>query len=150
MSILTNYYQHAGSYPQVIHNATDNPRNHNSLPDHDLRIPTILLVKGLDSLPSPCYNIRMSKSNSNTANTTRTTNRTRKGPKPIQTVAQLKENLLRDALAKEIKKIDRKLNAAQRKRAAANARANDATRAIDSLMRIRAEFLAESGLAPKA
>ena len=92
----------------------------------------------------------MTKSNSNTANTTRTTNRTRKGPKPIQTVAQLKENLLRDALAKEIKKIDRKLNAAQRKRAAANARANDATRAIDSLMRIRAEFLAESGLAPKA
>jgi len=148
MSILTNYYQHAGSYPQVIHNATDNPRNHNSLPDHDLRNRTILLVKGLDSLPPFGYNLGMK--NSNTANTTRTTNRTRKGPKPIQTVAQLKENLLRDALAKEIKKIDRKLNAAQRKRAAANARANDATRAIDSLMRIRAEFLAESGLAPKA
>ena len=90
----------------------------------------------------------MATKTNNNGSTIRTTNR--KGPRPIQTVAQLKENLLRDALAKEIKKIDRKLNAAQRKRAAANARANDATRAIDSLMRIRAEFLAESGLAPKA
>ena len=88
----------------------------------------------------------------NSVNTTRTNNTkgSRRGPKPIQTVAQLKENLLRDALAKEIKKIDRKLAVATRKRAAANARANDATRTIDSLTKIRADFLAESGLAPKA
>ena len=86
----------------------------------------------------------------NSVNTNRTTKSSRRGPKPIQTVAQLKENLLRDALAKEIKKIDRKLAVATRKRAAANARANDATRTIDSLTKIRADFLAESGLAPKA
>ena len=86
----------------------------------------------------------------NSVNTNRTTKSSRRGPKPIQTVAQLKENLLRDALAKEIKKIDRKLAVATRKRAAANARAVDATRTIDSLTKIRAEFLAESGLAPKA
>lgn len=88
----------------------------------------------------------------NSVNTNRTNNTkgSRRGPKPIQTVAQLKENLLRDALAKEIKKIDRKLAVATRKRAAANARAVDATRTIDSLTKIRAEFLAESGLAPKA
>ena len=89
----------------------------------------------------------------NNASTVRTTNAragSRRGPRPIQTVAQLKENLLRDALAKEIKKIDRKLAVATRKRAAANARAVDATRTIDSLTKIRAEFLAESGLAPKA
>jgi hypothetical protein len=87
----------------------------------------------------------------NNASTTRTNNKgSRKGPRPIQTVAQLKENLLRDALAKEIKKIDRKLSVANRKRAAANARANDATRMIDELNRIRADFLRESNLAPKA
>jgi predicted flap endonuclease-1-like 5' DNA nuclease len=88
--------------------------------------------------------------NANTNASTARTTKSRKGPKPIQTVAQLKENLLRDALAKEIKKIDRKLSVANRKRAAANARANDATRVIDDLNRIRAEFLRESNLAPKA
>ena len=107
-----------------------------------------LLVKGLESLPPFVYNVGMKNSNAN-GSTTRTPS-TRKGPKPIQTVARLKENLLRDALAKEIRKIDRKLSVATRKRAAANARANDATRMIDSLTKIRAEFLAESGLAPKA
>lgn len=88
----------------------------------------------------------------NNGSTIRTNNTkgSRRGPKPIQTVAQLKENLLRDALAKEIKKIDRKLAIATRKRAAANARAVDATRTIDSLTKIREEFLRESGLAPKA
>jgi hypothetical protein len=74
----------------------------------------------------------------------------RRGPKPIQTVAQLKENLLRDALAKEIKKIDRKMAVANRKRAAAQARISDANATLDRLAKIRAEFLAESGLAPKA
>ena len=88
----------------------------------------------------------------NNGSTTRTNNTkgSRRGPRPIQTVAQLKENLLRDALAKEIKKIDRKISVAQRKRAAAQARISDANTTLDRLAKIRAEFLAESGLAPKA
>lgn len=88
----------------------------------------------------------------NNGSTTRTNNTkgSRRGPRPIQTVAQLKENLLRDALAKEIKKIDRKLSVESRKRAAANARANAANAAIQRLEQIRADFLRESGLAPKA
>jgi hypothetical protein len=88
----------------------------------------------------------------NNGSTTRTNNTkgSRRGPRPIQTVAQLKENLLRDALAKEIKKIDRKISVAQRKRAAAQARISDANATLDRLAKIRAEFLAESGLAPKA
>jgi len=105
------------------------------------------LVKGLESLPLFVYNVGMKNSNSN-GSTTRTP--TRKGPKPIQTVAQLKENLLRDALAKEIKKIDRKIAVETRKRSAAQRRAADSTRALDSLAQIRADFLRESGLAPKA
>lgn len=85
-----------------------------------------------------------------TASTTRTANKGRRGPRPIQTVAQLKENLLRDALAKEIKKIDRKLSAATKKRAAAHARASDATKVIDQLTAVRADFIRESGINPKA
>ena len=88
----------------------------------------------------------------NSVNTNRTNNTkgSRRGPRPIQTVAQLKENLLRDALAKEIKKIDRKIAVQNRKRAAAQARISDANTTLDRLAKIRAEFLAESGLAPKA
>ena len=88
----------------------------------------------------------------NNGSTTRTNNTkgSRRGPRPIQTVAQLKENLLRDALAKEIKKIDRKIGVQTRKRAAAQARISDANATLDRLAKIRAEFLAESGLAPKA
>lgn len=88
----------------------------------------------------------------NNGSTTRTNNTkgSRRGPRPIQTVAQLKENLLRDALAKEIKKIDRKIAVQNRKRAAAQARISDANATLDRLAKIRAEFLAESGLAPKA
>lgn len=88
----------------------------------------------------------------NNGSTTRTNNTkgSRRGPRPIQTVAQLKENLLRDALAKEIKKIDRKISVQNRKRAAAQARISDANATLDRLAKIRAEFLAESGIAPKA
>ena len=111
-------------------------------------IPIILLVKGLESLPLFVYNVGMKNATNNNGSTTRTPSR--KGPKPIQTVAQLKENLLRDALAKEIKKIDRKIAVETRKRSAAQRRAADSTRALDSLAQIRADFLRESGLAPKA
>ena len=91
----------------------------------------------------------MSKNSNNGA--TKSASNTRKGtrgPRPIQTVAQLRENLLRDALAREIRKIDRKIATNTRKRSAAQARVNDANAALDNLARIRAEFLAESGLAP--
>ena len=76
-------------------------------------------------------------------------NNTRKGtrgPRPIQTVAQLRENLLRDALAREMRKIDRKISTTERKRAAAQARVTDANATLETLRKVRAEFLAESGL----
>lgn len=76
-------------------------------------------------------------------------NNTRKGtrgPRPIQTVAQLRENLLRDALAREMRKIDRKISTTERKRAAAQTRVTDANATLETLRKVRAEFLAESGL----
>jgi hypothetical protein len=90
----------------------------------------------------------MKNSNSNNGSTTRTASR--KGPKPIQTLAQLRESILRDALTKEMKKIDRKIATETRKRSVAQRRVNDANATLDNLNRIRAEFLAESGLLPKA
>ena len=62
----------------------------------------------------------MKNSNAN-GNTTRTINGKTKGPKPIQTLAQLKENILRDALAKEVKKIDKVLDRAEKQRRIAHA-----------------------------
>lgn len=85
----------------------------------------------------------MNSKNSN-GSTTRTSSR--KGPRPIQTVAQLRENLLRDALAKEMRKIDRKIAVCERKRKIAHQRAADATSALDTLNKLRADFLRESGV----
>ena len=82
------------------------------------------------------------KTNANTATTRKGT----RGPKPIQTVAQLRENLMRDALAREMRKIDRKIATQTRIRKNAQNKANDATAVIESLAKIRAEFLAESGV----
>jgi len=81
-----------------------------------------------------------------TASNTRTSTKGRRGPRPIVTVAELKANLLRDALAREVKKIDRKLATETRKRKIANDRANAANSAIAELERIRADFLRESGI----
>lgn len=111
--------------------------------------PQRLLVKGLDCLPSFGYNDDMKNSNAN-GNTTRTTNGKTKGPKPIQTLAQLKENILRDALAKEVKKIDKVLDRAEKQRRIAHAKVRAADETIQRIGLIRAEFLRESGLSPKA
>ena len=92
----------------------------------------------------PCYNDRMT--NSNNGSTTRTRTGSRKGPKPIQSLADLKANLLRDALSKEMRKIDRKIAVEERKRNIAHKRANASTEALKELERIRAEFLRESGI----
>jgi len=80
----------------------------------------------------------------NTRNTN--SNNSRKGPKPIQSLADLKANLLREAVAKEMKKIDRKIAIEERKRNIAHKRANASTEALKELERIRAEFLRESGI----
>jgi hypothetical protein len=90
---------------------------------------------------------RIMANTTNNAKTTRTTNTgTRKGPKPIQSVAQLRENLLRDAVAKEMKKLDRKIAVEERKRSIAHKRAAAANDALVNLNKLRAEFLAETGI----
>ena len=90
------------------------------------------------------------KTTTTNGNTARTINGKTKGPKPIQTLAQLKENILRDALAKEVKKIDKALDRAERQRRLAHAKVRQADETIQRIGLIRAEFLRESGLSPKA
>ncbi len=81
----------------------------------------------------------------------RTTNSARKGgPRPIRSVAELKSNLLQTAIAKEMKRIDRKLSRLQAQRAKAHAKANACTSSITELEKLRAEFLRETGVAAKA
>ena len=111
--------------------------------------PQRLLVIGVDFIPSFGYNGDMKTTTTN-GNTTRTINGKTKGPKPIQTLAQLKENILRDALAKEVKKIDKVLDRAEKQRRIAHAKVRAADETIQRIGLIRAEFLRESGLAPKA
>ena len=115
------------TYPQVIH--TDN------LP----------FSKGLDSYPRIGYNDRMSNKNATGTSPVRTP-KSRKGPKPIRTVAELREQLLADAVTREMRKIDRKIAVEERKRRIAHQRANDATANLDRLSRLRSEFLREAGI----
>jgi len=70
----------------------------------------------------------------------------KKGPKPIQSLATLKETLLRDALAKEMKKIDRKIATETRKRTVAQKRVNDSNVALTRLAQIREEFMRDAGI----
>ena len=94
----------------------------------------------------------MSKNSNNSTNPARTNNtvKGRRGPKPIMTVGMIREQMLRELVSKEMKKIDRKIATETRKRSVAQRRVNDANATLDNLNRIRAEFLAESGLLPKA
>lgn len=87
----------------------------------------------------------MSNKTHNTASPVRTP-KSRKGPKPIRSVSELRESLLADMIAREMRKIDRKISVTERKRKVAHQRANDATNELNRLNAIRAEFLRESGL----
>jgi hypothetical protein len=88
----------------------------------------------------------MKNSNANGSTTRTPKTGTRKGPRPIMTVAQLRDQLLRDAMTKELRKIDRKIAVEERKRKIAHQRAADANDSIVRLTKIRSEFLAESGI----
>ena len=87
----------------------------------------------------------MSNKTHNTASPVRTP-KSRKGPKPIRSVAELRESLLADMISREMRKIDRKIAVTERKRKIAHQRANDATNELTRLNALRADFLRESGL----
>ena len=88
----------------------------------------------------------MSKSNNNGA--TKSASNARKGsrgPRPIMTVAQLREKLLREMMIKEGRKIERKITKMIKRENALKDRLYDTQTALDNLRVRLAEFNAELG-----
>ncbi len=86
----------------------------------------------------------MSKSNNNGTN--KSASNTRKGsrgPRPIMTVAQLREKMLREMMVKELKKIDRKIGKLIKREVQLKDKLYDTQTALDNLRIMRAEFDAE-------
>ena len=88
-------------------------------------------------------------SNKNASNGTNkiASNKGRKGPKPIVTVAQLREQLMREMMLKEVKKIEKKLARAATKRNRALMVADRASDEIQKLNGILGEYEKEMGIA---
>ena len=82
------------------------------------------------------------KSNNGTNNPA--SNKGRRGPKPIQTVAALRERLLREMMVKEVKKIEKKLTRVAKKRMRALVVADRCEKEISDLNTILADYKKET------
>jgi len=85
----------------------------------------------------------MNSKNNNGTNKS-ASNKGRRGPRPIMTVAMLREKLLKEMMVKETRKIERKLTKLLRRERALMVKL-DATRIeLDGLREIRAQYDAEA------
>lgn len=89
----------------------------------------------------------MSNKSNNNGSTTRTTNKSRKGPKPIVSVAELRKRLLAEMMVKESRKIDRKIAKLDRKRLKLFEQLNATDIQLDNLKSLAAEYRAEAAKA---
>ena len=89
----------------------------------------------------------MSKSNNNGTNKTasNTTKGSRRGPRPIMTVAQLREKMLREMMIKEGRKVERKIGKLLKREAALMMKLDSTRTQLDNLRITLAEFNAELG-----
>ena len=85
----------------------------------------------------------MSNKSNNGANKS-ASNKGRKGPRPIVTVAQLREKLLREMMVKEMKKIDRKMTKLIRREALLRDKLLSTQTQLDGLREVRSEYAAEA------
>jgi len=85
----------------------------------------------------------MSNKSNNGANKS-ASNKGRKGPRPIVTVAQLREKLLREMMVKETRKIERKMTKLLRRERALLAKLDSTRIELDGLREVRAEYAAEA------
>ena len=86
----------------------------------------------------------MSKSNSNGTNKTASNPRKgSRGPRPIMTVAQLREKMLREMMTKELRKIDRKIGKLLKRDAALTMKLDTTRAQLDNLKIMRTEYAAE-------
>ena len=86
----------------------------------------------------------MSNKSNNGANKS-ASNKGRKGPRPIMTVAQLREKMLRELMIKEGRKIERKITKLIKRENALKDRLYDTQTALDNLRITLAEFNKELG-----
>ena len=86
----------------------------------------------------------MSNKSNNGANKS-ASNKGRKGPRPIMTVAQLREKMLRELMIKEGRKIERKITKMIKRENALKDRLYDTQTALDNLRITLAEFNKELG-----
>ena len=85
----------------------------------------------------------MSNKSNNGAN--KSAPKSRKGPRPIMTVAMLREKLLKEMMIKEGRKIERKITKMIKRENALKDRLYDTQTALDNLRITLAEFNAELG-----
>ena len=85
----------------------------------------------------------MSNKSNNGAN--KSAPKSRKGPRPIMTVAMLREKLLREMMIKEGRKIERKIGKMIKREVQLKDRLYDTQTALDNLRVRLAEFNAELG-----
>ena len=88
----------------------------------------------------------MSNKSNNNGSTTRTT-KSRKGPKPIVSVAELRKRLLAEMMVKESRKIDRKISKLERKRVNLVASLHSTDTQLDNLRILATEYRNEAAKA---
>ena len=88
----------------------------------------------------------MSKSNNNGTNKNASnTKGSRRGPRPIMTVAQLRQKLLREMMIKEGRKVERKITKLLKREQQLQDKLNSTRTQLDNLRITLAEFNAELG-----
>ena len=88
----------------------------------------------------------MSKSNNNgTTKTASNTKGSRRGPRPIMTVAQIREKMLREMLIKEGRKVERKIGKLLKREVQLQDKLHATRTQLDNLRITLAEFNAELG-----
>ena len=85
------------------------------------------------------------KSNNGTNKNASNARKGSRGPRPIMTVAQLREKMLRELMIKEGRKIERKITKLIKRENALKDRLYDTQTALDNLRSTLAEFNAELG-----
>jgi hypothetical protein len=85
----------------------------------------------------------MSNKNSNNGTTKTASNKTRKGPRPIMTVAMLREKLLKEMMVKETRKIERKIAKLLKRKQTLAVKLGETQTQLDNLSSTLAEYRAE-------
>jgi hypothetical protein len=87
----------------------------------------------------------MSNKSNNGTNKVASNKGSRKGPRPIMTVAMLREKMLKELMVKETRKIERKMTKLIRRQRALEVKLDCTRIELDGLREIRAQYDAEVG-----